>query len=359
MKQAQSIRLSISLALWMASFAGQGLAQSVPQQVAGSGWQALTGTAPAVTTDGTLEYVAWKGATSARIYFSVFNGTEWTTQKAVGGTGWTAESGASPALAWDFKTGEIWLAWKGATSNAIYFSMWNHISWSAQQKVAGSGWDAQTALSPAFAGSDFNGTTLAWKGVTTNKIWYTRWNYPGWTTQQIVQGTTASGSWIAQTNVAPAVEPAGLPSIFWKASSSDRIRTSVQNPPLWAPQQVIACDNPKWVAETTVAPAAALFSNSVADTSTDAVFWKDPSDNTIWYTYDGNETQLFCAPPATVSGSGWSAATDVSPATAGALGYSTASILAWKNATDNTIWFLDPTTLRGLSAFGSAAHEAP
>jgi len=99
MKQAQSIRLSISLALWMASFAGQGLAQSVPQQVAGSGWQALTGTAPAVTTDGTLEYVAWKGATSARIYFSVFNGTEWTTQKAVGGTGWTAESGASPALA--------------------------------------------------------------------------------------------------------------------------------------------------------------------------------------------------------------------------------------------------------------------
>jgi hypothetical protein len=32
-------------------------------------------------------------------------------------------------------------------------------------------------------------------------------------------------------------------------------------------------------------------------------------------------------------------------------GYSTASILAWKNATDDTIWFLDPATLPEMTVF--------
>jgi|HubBroStandDraft_6_1064221.scaffolds.fasta_scaffold00047_9 hypothetical protein len=354
----QSIRhLSLGLALCVASFASQGLAQSTPQQVAGSGWQALTETAPAVTSDGTFEYIAWKGATSTRIYFSVFDGTNWTTQKAVGGTGWSAETSVTPALAWDLQTDEIWLAWKGATSNAIYFSMWNRTSWSAQEKVAGSGWTAQTELSPAFAGSDFNGTTLAWKGATSTKIWYTKWNYPGWATQQIVHGTTASGPWTAQTNLAPAIEATGLATLYWKNSASDYIWTSMQTPPTWTPQEVIACSDPQWVAETTMTPAAALFSNGVADIATDAVFWKDPSDTTIWYTYDDDENQVFCAQPATVSGSGWSAATNVSPAAGASPGYPSAPILAWKNATDNTIWFLDPTTLPGLSAYAATASN--
>jgi hypothetical protein len=78
--------LSIGLTLFLASFANLGLAQSTPQLLKSSDWSALTKTAPAVATDGTNRYTAWKGASSNKIWFSTFNGSEWTKQKVVGGS---------------------------------------------------------------------------------------------------------------------------------------------------------------------------------------------------------------------------------------------------------------------------------
>lgn len=56
----------------------------------------------------------------------------------------------------------------------------------------------------------------------------------------------------------------------------------------------------------------------------------------------------------TVSGPDWSAETNAAPAVASATivfdGYGApAAILAWKNASDNTILYLDPATLPGLT----------
>jgi len=92
--------MRMGLVLFLGSLVNQGLAQSTPQQVTGSGWQALTKTAPAVATDGVKRYVAWKGASSNKIWFSTFNGSDWTKQKLVGGSVWTAATSTAPALTW-------------------------------------------------------------------------------------------------------------------------------------------------------------------------------------------------------------------------------------------------------------------
>src|ERR1700678_2347002 len=93
--------LNMGLALFLVSLANQGLAQSTPQQVQGSGWRALTANAPAVATDGTNRYIAWKGLSNNDIYFAMFNGTEWTDHQIVTGSDWTAKTDAAPALAYD------------------------------------------------------------------------------------------------------------------------------------------------------------------------------------------------------------------------------------------------------------------
>jgi hypothetical protein len=60
--------LTIEMALILATFANQSLAQSTPQQVAGTvngkDWQALTDNAPAVAVSSTTKYVAWKSDTN-------------------------------------------------------------------------------------------------------------------------------------------------------------------------------------------------------------------------------------------------------------------------------------------------------
>jgi hypothetical protein len=110
--------------------------------------------------------------------------------------------------------------------------------------------------------------------------------------------------------------------------------------PGWSSGGTVSCS-----AESNVAPAAAFFINTAKGPLwDDVVFWKNSSNNAISYSYT-------CG---TVSGSGWSAETNVAPAVASspnAAEASTAAILAWKNATDNTIWYLDPTTLPGMRGF--------
>jgi len=85
--------LTLGLALFLANFASQAMAQSTPQQVKGinargAKWQALTDQGQvAVTTNATTEYVAWKVNGSENIQYSTStNGVTWTTPLAVGGT---------------------------------------------------------------------------------------------------------------------------------------------------------------------------------------------------------------------------------------------------------------------------------
>jgi hypothetical protein len=373
----QSIRhLSIGLALFLAGLAGQGLGQSAPQQVVGTGWQALTETPPAVAVgQGKTEYMAWKGASSNQIYFSAFNGSEWSQQQEVRGIGpqlgevWSAESSAAPSLSWFPPF--LWLSWQASNGGAIMYSSWGGGGWSDPLEVSGTGWTAETGDAPAFDGfdniADFQ-QLVAWKGASSNSIWFSYTNPSpaaesiGWTGQQTVGGS----GWTAESNVAPTLEnTAAAPYLFWKGASSDHIWGSFAIGGAntngfidgWNQQTEISCGDPQWAAETNASPAAAPLGLGMVNPVWDVVVWKGSSDNTLWYTYDGNSGCQW-AHQRTVSGSDWSmnAQTNVAPALAFScgcnelgIGSPSVAILAWKNATDNTIWFLNPTTLPGLS----------
>jgi len=340
----QSIRhLRIGLFLFLASFANQGMAQSAPQQLKGSGWQASTNAAPAVAVFGNYECVAWKSATSNEILFtcSVQFSDNWPAPQVVGGSGWTAKTTEAPTLAGDEISGEVWLSWKGAGGNKIWYSTSMGSTWTKQQTVSGSGWTAESTAAPALGGGD--GITLAWKGASSDDIWYTVWNYPGWSTQR-----TASGSgWTAGTSTTPAwtqYDEGIIPALFWKGGSPDVWMSYAYD---WTSQQKVSCNNPSWTAETSAAPAAAYIPNPDGGDTFTTVFWKGNSSNSIWYSYQTPGASCGWAQQATVSGSGWTADTNAAPAVANAAYPYYTRILAWKNATDNTIWYLDPTTLPG------------
>jgi hypothetical protein len=212
-------QFSIGLALFLISFAGQGLAQSTPQQVKASGWQALTTAGPAVTTGGTNKYIAWMGLNN-EVYFAVFNGTSWTDHQIVKGSGWTAETSAAPTLVYVYAN-DVWLAWKGKSSNDIWFSIWNGTSWSTQQKVSGSSWTAETSSAPSLALFQ-NTVYLAWQGdASAEDIWYTY--YSGeeeWGTQRRVSGS----GWTASTSAGPSLNSfpfeENIMYLFWRDKST-------------------------------------------------------------------------------------------------------------------------------------------
>jgi hypothetical protein len=308
--------MRMGLVLFLGSLVNQGLAQSTPQQVTGSGWQALTKTAPAVATDGVKRYVAWKGASSNKIWFSTFNGSDWTKQKLVGGSGWTAATSTAPALTWH--AGQLWVAWKGQSTptDRVWFSTWNGTSWAQQQVVNGSGWNSETDYAPALGITD-NNLTAAWVGASSHEIWYSTWSSSSWETQVELPGS--------ETSTTPTMLAVPYAFVwFWNGYSNDNIYfngTAVSG------------------AETNV-PTANLFFSYPPQNEYYALFWKSSSGNSLMYAYDFDSA---FGNPQSVGG----AETNQAPAAASSLGANgnTGSILAWKNATNNTIWFLDPTTL--------------
>jgi len=376
MKQAIK-QLGIGLGLVLAGLASQGRAQSSPQQVAGNGWQALTKTSPAVAVGvNQTEFAAWKGANSKYIYFSMFNGSEWTTQQVVGGGTypnlWSAETTTAPGLTAigggsEYVMALVWVATKG---DAIELSYWDGASWSEPVEVSGTGWTAETKKPPTVNIFTLSAPVIVWKGASSDDLWYTYNTNPGWQEQQIIGGS----SWTGESNVAPALEGPATDTqafLYWKGASSNRIWTT-QMPGAgidvtWYPQTEVSCNDPKWAAETTLSPSAGGYFPPKNPSAYDVVVWVGASTYDIWYTYDGNTGSCQWAQEQFVSGNDWTMAaqTDVAPSLAfdcGSCGNndSTGAILAWKNAFDDTIWFINPLTLPGLSSLpGAGAKSKP
>jgi hypothetical protein len=333
MKQTMK-HLHIGLALFLAMFANlgadQGWAQSTPQQVKGSNWEVLTEASPAVAINGSAKYMAWQGSNSNEIYFSTFTNGAWTKPTIVGGTdpSWTAETSAAPALAWDPVSNLVWLGWKAkSSSDEIWFTTWNGKTWASQAKVSGTdpNWTAKTGAAPALSYTH-GAITLAWMGASSHEVWYTVWlSSHKWASQIEVAGS--------KTSTGPAIESVTYAALWlWKGYSNEDIYF------LNSSTQITD-------AETDATPTAFFYGFDDGQEGTNVVFWKNSSDNSIFFTDDYPDG--FDGYVRPVSGNGWNAETDVAPAVTSFVSGngSTGSILAWKNASDHTVWFLDPTTL--------------
>jgi hypothetical protein len=357
-------RIAIPAILLLAGFTLPGFGQ--PQQVQGSNWVAQTNSSPAVTSGFvyinntkfyTGPYIAWQGLND-EVYFAMYNGAEWTDYGVVSGSNWTAETSAAPALVYENSTSLVWLAWLEENSNQIHVSSWNGKRWTHPTTVQGPGskptWIAETSVGPAL-GEQYgliNPPYVAWKGATDDRIWYSYGQYVDdtvqWQQQQLVQESGSDPSWTAESTATPSF--AGNSNrdgqyLFWKGNSSpsDGIWYSDGSANLeaggainWGQQSILNCD-----ASTDEGPAAATLASN--GNVAIAIFWNASSSNAILY------DSFFSSDPcgSTVEG----AATNVAPAVGGNLDGMSTAILAWKNATDNTIWFLNPTTLPGLTSY--------
>lgn len=325
------------LALFLTIWASPAMSQT-PIQLEGSGWKASTNFGPALATDGNNAYIAWVDSATGDVYFATWTGYGWLDAQPVSGTNlggsvWTAESSATPA--WGYDGLSFYLFWKGKTGNDIWFSEYSDGVWSVQAKVQspdGSG-TAETDSAPAAAFLSWP-VTVYWKGASGNKVWWNSLNdlTPGWSGQEILTGPT--------TDVAPGVESdpnstGSIVPVFVKSASSNDIY-------VWSDSTKYQVSGSGWAAKTTQAPAAALDAYG-----NDIVFWTGQTGTSIWYSSNTAASMVFGGAPvwstqATVSG----AKTNAAPTVAEANGPSIfVALLAWKNASDNTVWYLDITKL--------------
>jgi hypothetical protein len=344
MKQQSIGHLTLGLALFLASFANQAFAIDQVKGIAGGkAWKAMTTTTPAVTVDqnGT-KYIAWlkAGANEIMVATSPANSNSWTLlgtseggAGVVGGSNWTAGTNASPALAFDSQSNQVWVAYKGQSTpkDRIWFTSWNGSSWADQQAVACTNGTPETGEAPALGGGD--DMTLAWKGGSDADIWNTAWDGTEWGPQSTVKGS----GWTAGTSATPSwIQPyiSGNPYVlFYKGGSPDIWMSEYDAGLGWELQKKVACDtNPSWTFQTNFAPAAAY--NDQPNGAPYAVFWTSSSSTSILYSYE-TETSCGWSQPATVTGAETSAAPAVIFPLSGPPDY----FLAWKKATNNTIWY--------------------
>ena len=363
-------RFGVGLALLLASLTNQGLAANQVKGTAqGTTWQAMSTTAPAVAIDNNgTKYVAWNlaGTNQILVATSPANKNTWTLLGSseggagvVGGTDWIAGTNASPSLAFDSQSNQIWLAYKGQSTptDGILFSWWTGTNWRKQEAVVpATGDQPLTGAAPALGGSAAGWPmVLAWKGASTRDIWTSFWDGSGWTQEETVSGTSEGTKWTAGTSTTPAwVQPisalsssgtqADIMLMFWKGGGTTNIWTSGYMEGWTAGQVKVSCPNEtQWPAfQTNFAPAAAYTSPAVNGLYNPAVFWTN-SNGVILYSYETQDTPCFWSEPATVLGSSTNAAPAVVfPFSSKAPYY----FVAWKKATNNTIWYDTIDTLK-------------
>ena len=153
---------------------------------------------PALATFGNRLYAAWKGMNTDQnndqaIYWSSFNGSDWTPQQQLAGG-----TSVGPALA-TFGN-RLYAAWKGMnTDQVIYWSSFNGTNWTPQKHLAGVG----TSYGPALA-TFGNHLYMAWKGAS---------NRPGHPLEQLTGPTGAPRA------TSPESEPASGPHSRYSATT--------------------------------------------------------------------------------------------------------------------------------------------
>jgi hypothetical protein len=274
---------------------------------------------------------------------------------------WAAitSSAAAPASASIAGEPTAWLAWKGHSSNYIYFSngypYTAAASWTSQAKVSGvsasgSTWYAETNVSPALTwyGEDYGPElVLAWKGVSDTSIWYSIYSSGAWTQQTSVSDSNV------QTNQPPALTTDGFGTVYlaW-TTPGDEIEYMTFSGGNWSNAPVIVPG-----ASTTLAPAMTYYNGSLY------VAWTNTAGYVQYISYNSSSETWSAVNTATVDGV--PATSAVAPALAAppfgpdVPPHIPAPFAAW-TAPSGEIYYSLGSLLEGISANnGIASYETP
>ncbi|MGZ9076021.1 MAG: matrixin family metalloprotease [Burkholderiaceae bacterium] len=233
------------------------------------------------TSSGQTVHMVWKGVgNDSGIYFSDFDGANWTPQARVGGVGCSF----SPALTEVSRPGVtpgtgLLMAWKGVGSDSgIYWTRNLGNGWEPQRRVNGVGASAAPSL------ANVNGQVfMAWKGVgnDTGIYWSTYDGNEGWAAQQNVRGVGTSDS--------PAlVSYQNSLYMFWKGIPGDSnvwySFLDVVNDPIWKPQRRVEYFDYQTGGGISIAIGTSGAPSVTARGNSILLAWKGvQGDSSIWY----------------------------------------------------------------------------
>jgi hypothetical protein len=220
---------------------------------------------------------------------------------------WAALTSAAPAFA-SGSNGE-YLAWKGHTSNYIWFTDGtppdsSPSDWAAEAKVKGASWSAETNVAPALVafGADY---ALAWKGQSGTSIWFSILAGSTWGLQSSIAGT--------DTNEAPALTSnAGVLYLAW-TTPADQIEYITYSGGAWSTSPTVVPG-----AATTLAPAITVYNGILY------FAWTTTSGEIEHISYNGSWSTM-----GTVMVGGTPATTDLAPTLTTGMPYVGGPFLAW------------------------------
>jgi hypothetical protein len=292
--------------------------------------KANTSHGPAISViggDNPQLYLAWKNASDNTIWWAVYNSGSgnWSMPVQVFiGTGDAkapALTSAGPALGAfilsDFRLG---LAWQGVSDNMVWYSVYDGNSWSPQVPVSAATANAGAPSLSTIVSTGFS--IITWRNGTDSTVWYAQQNDDGtWSQAQQIPDAKTS----ARPTILIVDGDATAGAIAWKGESDNTIwiaQETLENDFSFGPQQRFYVHQ----ARTNVGPTL-----GAADAGT-FLACKGESDYAIWWSFLSNTAWT---PQQRIPGVGTSA----EPAVAGDTKYGSQAFLAWKGESDSLIWF--------------------
>jgi hypothetical protein len=166
--------------------------------------------APAETTSGSTWYVAFTTAKGG-IDYAIHTTSWWTRIRTVSGKSVTPMTGSSPAVIVFNK--QLYVFWINSGGQIRYTHLQGK-TWAATKNLSGSWGSAQSSTTPSLAVASGD-LWVVYKGHSTDNIYYTSTSGSTWNRQQVVVKNATSYS--------PAVAPTGLSAapvtIAWTESS--------------------------------------------------------------------------------------------------------------------------------------------
>jgi len=291
--------------------------QSVKAQIGTMGLNDNTYAASCTFNDSI--YLFWNGAGGDGIWYSVFDGTNWSPQANIGIGGIKEET--TPTAV--FFNNAIYLFWCGSGDDGIWFCSFNGSSWTGQNHIGGTGFLAGTSPSATVAN---NTLYVVWNGSGNDGMFYA--------------ATTDGQTFGAQQSVSVgnlynksspcAVSLNNVMYLFWNGSGDNHIYYCYLNGNGTFSQQM---SMPNGSLLNNSSPSVINYNNLLY------AFWNGCGNDGIWYsTFDGitwsNQISI-----KTILNGVMGVMDNTSPNAC--LGPNDMAFLFWNGAGGDGIWYCD------------------
>ncbi|ORA24152.1 hypothetical protein BST13_34390 [Mycobacterium aquaticum] len=171
-----------SARIWFTAFDGK--TWVIPDIPISKQGHTRTSASPTAAMDNSLSalYLAYKSASNNDLWYNVFDGASWLTDDIKISKHGHTQTDAAPTLA--VYNGVLYLAYKSASNNDLWYNVFDGASWLTDDIKISKHGHTQTDAAPTLA--VYNGLLyLAYKSASNNDLWYNVFDGTSWLTDDI------------------------------------------------------------------------------------------------------------------------------------------------------------------------------